>query len=240
MTPEQATKYRFDPFDITKVWPTPTSAHCHRTPGAEQEPENYFAEVEQSAFSPGNFVPASPPPPTRCSRAASSATTTTIGTGSTQLPSLPVNAPRPARWITSRETGHALRRQFRRQSELLSQQLRRTRAEAGDSGTPVRCVRQSGPPEVCPSQRRLRPGRSLYKKVMTDADRDHLVGNIVDHLGGARSGSSIASARSSTRRTRITAGVSPRAEAGFQGSRPLGRHVRRESGQGDRPGAYEK
>ena len=27
---------------------------------------------------------------------------------------------------------------------------------------------------------------TLYKKVMTDTDRDHLVGNIVDHLGGAR------------------------------------------------------
>jgi catalase len=26
----------------------------------------------------------------------------------------------------------------------------------------------------------------LYKKVMTDADREHLVGNIVDHLGGAQ------------------------------------------------------
>jgi catalase len=26
----------------------------------------------------------------------------------------------------------------------------------------------------------------LYRKVMTDEDRDHLIGNIVDHLGGAQ------------------------------------------------------
>jgi len=26
----------------------------------------------------------------------------------------------------------------------------------------------------------------LYRKVMTDEDRDHLIGNIVDHLGGAK------------------------------------------------------
>jgi catalase len=27
---------------------------------------------------------------------------------------------------------------------------------------------------------------TLYHKVMTDEDRDHLIGNIVDHLGGAQ------------------------------------------------------
>jgi len=27
---------------------------------------------------------------------------------------------------------------------------------------------------------------TLFKKVMTDTDREHLVGNIVDHLGGAQ------------------------------------------------------
>ena len=28
--------------------------------------------------------------------------------------------------------------------------------------------------------------RALYERVMTDVDRDHLIGNIVDHLGGAK------------------------------------------------------
>lgn len=58
MTPEQARDYRFNPFDITKVWP-----HADFPPiqvgrmVLNRNPENYFAEVEQAAFSPGNFVP---------------------------------------------------------------------------------------------------------------------------------------------------------------------------------------
>lgn len=58
MIPEQAKEYRFDPFDINKVWP-----HAEFPPidvsrlVLNRNPENYFAEVEQSAFSPGNFVP---------------------------------------------------------------------------------------------------------------------------------------------------------------------------------------
>jgi catalase len=58
MTPEQAKDYRFDIFDITKVWP-----HSDFPPievgklVLNRNPENYFAEVEQAAFSPGNLVP---------------------------------------------------------------------------------------------------------------------------------------------------------------------------------------
>ncbi len=58
MTPEEAEEYRFDPFDVTKVWP-----HGDYPPMdigrmvLDRNPANYFAEVEQAAFSPGNFVP---------------------------------------------------------------------------------------------------------------------------------------------------------------------------------------
>ncbi|MBN2264918.1 MAG: catalase, partial [Candidatus Aminicenantes bacterium] len=64
MTPQQAADYRFDPFDITKVWP-----HADFPPMEigrmvlDRNPENYFAEVEQAAFSPGNFVPGIGPSP---------------------------------------------------------------------------------------------------------------------------------------------------------------------------------
>ncbi|MFC0524436.1 catalase KatA [Pontibacillus salicampi] len=55
---EDANSYRFDPFDVTKVW-------SHKDyPLVEvgrmvldRNPENYFAEVEQAAFSPGTLVP---------------------------------------------------------------------------------------------------------------------------------------------------------------------------------------
>ncbi|MFC7062867.1 catalase [Halobacillus seohaensis] len=55
---EDANTYRFDPFDVTKIW-------SHKDyPLIEvgrmvldQNPKNYFAEVEQATFSPGTLVP---------------------------------------------------------------------------------------------------------------------------------------------------------------------------------------
>jgi len=66
MTPEEAKDYRFDPFDITKVWPH--ADYPLRPFGRmvlDSNPENFFAEVEQVAFSPGNFVPGIGPSPDR-------------------------------------------------------------------------------------------------------------------------------------------------------------------------------
>jgi catalase len=63
---EDAATYRFNPFDLTKVWP-------HRdyppiTVGRlvlDRNPENFFAEIEQAAFSPANMVPGIGPSPDR-------------------------------------------------------------------------------------------------------------------------------------------------------------------------------
>lgn len=55
---EDAKTYRFNPFDITKVWPH--EDYPLQKIGKmvlDRNPGNYFAEVEQSAFSPGNVVP---------------------------------------------------------------------------------------------------------------------------------------------------------------------------------------
>jgi catalase len=58
MPEEEAAGYRWNPFDLTKVWPY---ADYPLIPVGEmvlnRNPENYFAEVEQSAFSPANVVP---------------------------------------------------------------------------------------------------------------------------------------------------------------------------------------
>src|ERR1700731_4763154 len=58
MTEEQAGKHKHNPFDVTKVWP---QADYPLIEVGELElnrwPENYFAEVEQAAFSPANIVP---------------------------------------------------------------------------------------------------------------------------------------------------------------------------------------
>ena len=53
-----AARYRFNPFDLTKTW-------SHKdyplikvgTMTLNRNPENFFAQIEQAAFSPGNVVP---------------------------------------------------------------------------------------------------------------------------------------------------------------------------------------
>lgn len=58
MTPEQAEKFRFSIFDLTKVWPQkdfPLRPFGKLT--LNKNPENYFAEIEQAAFSPSHLVP---------------------------------------------------------------------------------------------------------------------------------------------------------------------------------------
>jgi len=55
---EDAKDYRFNPFDLTKVWPHedyPLITVGKMT--LDGNPENFFAQIEQAAFSPGNTVP---------------------------------------------------------------------------------------------------------------------------------------------------------------------------------------
>ncbi|CAD5216478.1 unnamed protein product [Bursaphelenchus xylophilus] len=58
MTFEQADKFRWNPFDLTKVWP---HSEFPLIPVGKfvlnRNPANYFAEVEQAAFSPAHVIP---------------------------------------------------------------------------------------------------------------------------------------------------------------------------------------
>ena len=55
---EEADTYRFDPFDVTKVWSQKDYPLIEvGRMVLNRNPENYFAEVEQATFSPGNLVP---------------------------------------------------------------------------------------------------------------------------------------------------------------------------------------
>ncbi len=66
MPASDAPRYRFNPFDLTKVWPyrdyplIPVGRLV-----LNRNPENYFAEVEQAAFNPAHFVPGIGPSPDR-------------------------------------------------------------------------------------------------------------------------------------------------------------------------------
>ncbi|AXE81048.1 catalase [Streptomyces atratus] len=98
MPAAEAADYRFNPFDLTKVWPH--SDYPLRRVGRlvlDRNPDNVFAEVEQAAFSPNNFVPGIGPSPDKMLQgrlfAYADAHRYRLGVNHTQLP---VNAPRTA------------------------------------------------------------------------------------------------------------------------------------------------
>ena len=58
MTDDQAAKHKHNPFDLTKVWPKKDYPLIEvGVMELNRYPDNYFAEVEQAAFSPANVVP---------------------------------------------------------------------------------------------------------------------------------------------------------------------------------------
>ncbi|MFE6667940.1 catalase [Streptomyces sp. NPDC057697] len=98
MPAAEAAGYRFNPFDLTKVWPH--GDYPLQRVGRlvlDRNPDNVFAEVEQAAFSPNNFVPGIGPSPDKMLQgrlfAYADAHRYRLGVNHTQLP---VNAPRTA------------------------------------------------------------------------------------------------------------------------------------------------
>ena len=96
MPEADAASYRYNPFDLTKVWPH--SDYPLIEIGRlvlERNPDNYFADVEQAAFDPGNFVPGIGPSPDKMLQgrlfAYGDAHRYRLGTNHTLLP---VNSPR--------------------------------------------------------------------------------------------------------------------------------------------------
>jgi len=64
MTFAEAEKWQFNPFDLTKVWPH--KEFPLRPVGKmvlDRNPSNYFADVEQSAYSPAHMIPGIEPSP---------------------------------------------------------------------------------------------------------------------------------------------------------------------------------
>ena len=55
---EDAKTYRYNPFDLTKIWPKKDYPRIKvGTMELNRNPRNHFAEIEQAAFSPANMVP---------------------------------------------------------------------------------------------------------------------------------------------------------------------------------------
>ena len=95
---EDAATYRFNPFDLTKVWPH--EDYPLQTIGRftlNRNPENFFAEIEQVALSPANQVPGTDISPDKMlmARVFSYPDAQRYRVG-TNYQSIPVNAPHAA------------------------------------------------------------------------------------------------------------------------------------------------
>jgi catalase len=189
MTSEQAEKYRFDPFDITKVWP-----HADFPPipvgrmVLNRNPENYFAEVEQAAFSPGNFVSGIGPSPDKMlqGRLFSYHDTHRHRLGP-NYHLLPVNAPKAVAannyqrdgFMSSGATAGGYPNYY---PNSFGGPAPDPEAESPAITISGQAARQQ---YIHPNDDFVQAG-DLYRKVMTESDRANLIGNIVSHLGNAQ------------------------------------------------------
>ena len=187
---EDAGDYRFNPFDLTKVWP-----HADYPPITigrmvlDRNPENYFAEVEQSAFEPANMVPGHRPEPGQ--DAAGPAV---------QLPRHPPLPDRPQLPAAPGQPAQVRRALYNKDGAMRYQppgrprSTRRTATAARQADPSAsaptrpggRAARSSAPP-TGPAREDDDFGQagSLYREVLTETDRDHLVTNIVGHWAPA-------------------------------------------------------
>ncbi|MCL7411867.1 MAG: catalase [Methanosarcinaceae archaeon] len=189
MTPEQAKDYRFDIFDITKVWP-----HADFPPievgklVLNRNPKNYFAEVEQAAFGPQNLVPGIAASPDKMLQGRLfSYHDTHLHRLGPNYHLLPVNAPKNA-------TENSYQRDGFMRIDLNGGSGPNYWPNSFNGPEPDISAKEplmdiSGQadryPYTYPNDDFVQPG-NLYRDVMTDQDRGNLAGNIIGHLGGAQ------------------------------------------------------
>ncbi len=189
MPPEEARTYRWNIFDITKVWPHADYPLIEiGRMVLNRNPENYFADVEQSAFSPGNFVPGIAASADKMLQARvisyHDAHLYRLGPNY-QL--LPVNAPRGCKAENYQRDGHM---RFDGNAGGGPNYWPNSMGGAGpDPSVAEPPIELEGDaarhPQELTDDDFFQAGE-LYRRVMTDTDRDHLIGNIVAHLGGAQ------------------------------------------------------
>ncbi|HEV7805116.1 MAG TPA: catalase [Solirubrobacteraceae bacterium] len=184
---EDATSYRFNPFDLTKVWPH--GDYPLITVGRmvlDRNPTNYFAEVEQSAFEPANMVPGIGPSPDKMllGRLFSYPDTHRYRIGPNYL-QLPVN--RPQCPVHSYNKDGAMR------YEGASDPVYAPNSYGGPAAATERYP-ELGTWSVSGEMVRAayalhaedddfgQPG-TLVREVMSQEDRDHLAANILGHAG---------------------------------------------------------
>ncbi|GAA2170429.1 catalase [Agrococcus versicolor] len=190
---EDAATYRFNPFDLTKVWPK--SDYPLVEVGRmelNRNPQNYFAEIEQATFAPSNFVPGIAASPDKMLQARifsyADAHRYRVGTNHAELP---VNRPHAAD-VESYSKDGALRHGFRSPA----QPVYAPNSFGGPHADPEahgddRGWQSDG--ELIRSAATLHPedddfgqAGTLVRDVLEDAARERLVGNIVGHVSKVR------------------------------------------------------
>ena len=183
-----AAGYRFNPFDLTKVWPHsdyPLIEVGKMT--LDRNPENYFAQIEQAAFAPSNFVPGIATSPDKMLLARifsyADAHRYRVGVNHQQLP---VNAPRNEVHPYSKDG--AARYSF----SDATVPVYAPNSVGGPAGSPQAAGETPGwesDGELVRSAATLHPedddfgqAGALVRDVMDDEQRDRLVANIVGHV----------------------------------------------------------
>jgi catalase len=178
--------YRFNPFDLTKVWP-----HSDYPPIVigrlvlDRNPENFFAQIEQASFEPANMVPRIGPSPDKMllGRLLSYPDTHRHRIGTNYL-QLPVN--QPIAEVHSYNKDGAMR--YRHNG---NQPVYAPNSYGGPQADPQLHPEPSwfASGEILRSAYALHRDDSdyvqagnLYRQVLSDTDRDHLVRNIVGHM----------------------------------------------------------
>jgi catalase len=184
---EDAASYRFNPFDITKVWPHqdyPTIPVGRMV--LNRNPENFFAQITQAAFEVSNMVPGTGPSPDRMvlGRMSAYGDSNRYRTGP-NYNQLPVN--RPISEVHNYNKDGPMRFSYAGDQPVYA-----PNSYAGPHADPQRYHDPGWLVEAGEIMRTayvshpadddfIQPG-TLYREVMSPADRDHLAGNIVWHL----------------------------------------------------------
>ncbi|KLL11109.1 catalase [Protofrankia coriariae] len=180
-----AATYRFNPFDLTKVWP-----HGDYPPITigrmvlDRNPEDYFAEVEQAAFEPANLVPGIGASPDKMllGRLFSYPDTHRYRIGPNYL-QLPINRPKVP--VHSYNKDGAMRYQPSHDPVYAPNSYGGPRADTARYGEDAVWRADGDFVRAAYTPRRddddFGQAGSLYRDVMSDTDREHLVSNIVGH-----------------------------------------------------------
>lgn len=185
MKPEEADRYPFDAFDVTKVWPQkdyPLIPVGKMT--LNRNPENYFTEVEQAAFSPGNLVPGIAISPDKMlqGRVFSYPDTHRHRLG-TNFDMIPVNRPRAD--VNTYQRDGAMNMHSYGAPNYYPNSFEGSQPDKKYTVPPVDVSGIATRHEYELSDIDYVQAGDLYGKVLSEYDKTNLVGNIVAHIQNA-------------------------------------------------------